>query len=45
MCACALTFQGAGWSKAGEFTTQAAWNAYVADCAARAKSPIKVSIQ
>ena len=36
---------GAGWSKAGEFTTKAAWNAYVADCAARATSPVKVSIQ
>jgi hypothetical protein len=38
-------YVGAGWSKAGEFTTQAAWSAYVADCAARAKSPVKVSIQ
>lgn len=38
-------FAGAGWSKAGEFTTKAAWDAYVADCAVRAKSPLKVSIQ
>lgn len=36
---------GAGWSKAGEFTTKAAWDAYVADCTARAKSPLKISIQ
>ena len=36
-------YVGAGWSKAGEFTTQAAWDAYVATCAARAKSPVKVA--
>ncbi len=35
---------GAGWSKAGEFTTPEAWTAYVAACAARAKSPVKVII-
>ncbi|MEO7415354.1 MAG: DUF4861 family protein [Opitutaceae bacterium] len=35
---------GGGWSKAGEFTTKEAWNAYVAACAARAKSPIKVTL-
>lgn len=37
-------FVGGGWSKAGEFTTKEAWNTYVAACAARAKSPVKVSI-
>jgi hypothetical protein len=37
-------FVGAGWSKAGEFTTQAQWNAYVAACAARAQSPLHVSL-
>ena len=35
---------GAGWSKAGEFTTQQAWNDYVAGCAARAKSPVRVAL-
>jgi hypothetical protein len=38
-------YAGAGWSKAGEFTTQAAWQEYVASCAARARSPIKISTQ
>jgi hypothetical protein len=37
-------YVGAGWSKAGEFTTKEAWNAYVAACAARAKSPVKVTL-
>jgi len=37
-------FAGAGWSKAGEFTTQQAWNDYVAACAARAASPVQVSL-
>ena len=37
-------FAGAGWSKAGEFTTQQAWNDYVAACAARAVSPVQVSL-
>lgn len=35
---------GAGWSKAGEFTSQETWNAYVAACAARLRSPVKVSV-
>jgi pectinesterase len=38
-------FAGAGWSKAGEFTTKEAWLAYVAACAARAKSPVKVIVE
>ena len=38
-------FAGAGWSKAGEFTTKEAWLAYVAACAARAKSPVKVTVK
>jgi pectinesterase len=37
-------YVGAGWSKAGEFTTQESWNAYVAAFAARAKSPLKVTL-
>jgi pectinesterase len=37
-------FVGAGWSKAGEFTTPEAWQSYVTACAARAKSPVKVTI-
>ena len=35
---------GAGWSRAGEFTTPEAWNAYVTDCAARLKSPLKITL-
>jgi hypothetical protein len=37
-------FAGAGWSRAGEFTTQAKWNDYVAAAAARAQSPVKVTL-
>lgn len=37
-------YVGAGWSLAGEFTTPESWNAYVADCAARARSPLKVTL-
>ena len=37
-------YVGAGWSKAGDFKTQADWNAYVAACAARAASPVKVAV-
>jgi hypothetical protein len=36
-------YAGAGWSKAGEFKTAAEWNAYVAACAARVRSPVKVT--
>lgn len=35
---------GAGWSKAGEFTTQEAWTSYVAACVARFRSPVQVSV-
>jgi hypothetical protein len=35
---------GAGWSKAGEFTSKDVWNAYVAAWAARLRSPIKVAV-
>ena len=37
-------FAGAGWSRAGEFTTQTLWNAYVAAAAARAQSPVKITL-
>ena len=37
-------YAGAGWSKAGEFKSQADWNAYVAACATRAASPIKITV-
>jgi hypothetical protein len=37
-------YVGAGWSKAGEFKTQADWNAYVTACASRVASPIKITI-
>ena len=36
-------FAGAGWSRAGEFTTQAQWNMYVTAAAAREQSPVKVT--
>ncbi|HEX7631307.1 MAG TPA: DUF4861 family protein [Lacunisphaera sp.] len=37
-------YVGAGWTKAGEFTTKEAWNAYVAAFAARLKSPLKITL-
>jgi pectinesterase len=37
-------FAGAGWSRAGDFSTAAQWNDYVAACAARANSPVKVTL-
>jgi len=37
-------YVGAGWSKAGEFTTQQQWNDYVASCAARIRAPLKVTL-
>ena len=36
-------YAGAGWSKAGEFTTALAWNHYVSACAARLRAPIQVT--
>ncbi len=36
---------GAGWSRAGDFTSKAAWDTYVAQAAARLNSPIKVTVQ
>jgi hypothetical protein len=35
-------YAGAGWSKAGEFTSQQAWLDYVAACAARTRAPVVV---
>jgi len=35
---------GAGWSKAGEFTTREAWDAYVASAVARLRSPVIVTV-
>jgi hypothetical protein len=37
-------FAGAGWSKAGEFATYQAWQDYVANAAARARAPVKVTL-
>jgi hypothetical protein len=37
-------YAGAGWSKAGEFTTEESWNAYIAAFAARLKSPLKITL-
>lgn len=35
---------GAGWSLAGEFTTEKSWTDYVAACAARERSPVRVTV-
>lgn len=35
---------GAGWSKAGEFTTRAAWQQYVAGWAARLRAPVTITL-
>jgi len=35
---------GAGWSEAGEFTTEQAWREYVAACAARLRAPVTVTV-
>ena len=37
-------YAGAGWSKAGEFTTAEAWNAAVAAAVQRARHPLKVTL-
>ena len=37
-------YAGAGWSKAGEFTSAQAWSDYVAGCAARARAPVAVKL-
>lgn len=36
-------FAGAGWSKAGEFTTAAAWADYVAACVQRLRAPVTIT--
>ena len=37
-------YAGAGWSKAGEFTSRESWNANVAAFAARLRSPLKITL-
>lgn len=37
-------YAGAGWSRAGEFTSAEAWNAYVAACAARIAAPVRIAL-
>jgi uncharacterized protein DUF4861 len=37
-------YVGAGWTKSGDFSSKEDWAAYVAACAARAKSPITVTL-
>ena len=37
-------YVGAGWSKAGEFTSRDAWNSYIAACARRSQSPLKITL-
>ena len=39
------SYAGAGWSKAGEFTTQEKWLAYIAAESARLASPVRVSLR
>ncbi|TWI63420.1 uncharacterized protein DUF4861 [Pseudoduganella lurida] len=38
-------YAGGAWSRAGEITTAAQWQAYVADAAKRYAHPVKVSLQ
>ncbi|HLP08620.1 MAG TPA: DUF4861 domain-containing protein [Opitutaceae bacterium] len=38
-------YAGAGWSRAGEFTTRQAWLDYVAACAARVRAPLKLTTE
>lgn len=37
-------YVGAAWTRSGQFSSQEEWNAYVASMAARAKSPVRVSV-
>ena len=37
-------YVGAAWDRAGEITTRAGWEAYVAQAAARAASPVRVAV-
>lgn len=37
-------YAGAAWDRAGHIVSQEAWTAYVAQAAARAKSPVRVSL-
>jgi len=37
-------YAGAGWSRAGEFTTRQAWLDYLAAFAARVRSPVRISL-
>lgn len=37
-------YAGAGWSRAGEFASQADWNAYVREFAARVQAPLRVTV-
>jgi hypothetical protein len=37
-------YVGGAWNRAGEITTREAWQRYVADEAARLRSPVSVSI-
>ncbi|MBL9214743.1 MAG: DUF4861 domain-containing protein [Opitutaceae bacterium] len=37
-------YAGAGWSRAGEFTTREAWEAYVAAFARRLRSPVRITL-
>lgn len=37
-------YAGAAWDRAGRITSQEAWTTYVAEAAARARSPVRVSL-
>ncbi len=38
-------YAGAGWTRTGHFKDRAAWDAYVADMAERAKNPVRVALK
>jgi hypothetical protein len=37
-------YAGAGWTRAGDFPDQASWEKYLADFAARLRSPVKIQL-
>lgn len=37
-------YAGGAWSRAGEITTRAQWESYIANAAARASNPVRSSL-
>lgn len=37
-------YVGAGWTRSGQFTTKESWDSYLADCAKRVNSPVRVEV-